>query len=302
MTFTLRCKSVNRCACCRRIKVKQDRARAFMGAAEQGKIAMVTLTIDPSDPRWWNRSNRAGKKRPLPVEMLADPRSLVIRESWLYQSWAWNRLRANLSNRRALRGFAYFRGVELTGRGFAHVHAVVRVPDVAAYMALRVALRGDEAVRGTLPHKNRKNGLAIMAGFGKVVDVQLARSKGDVARYVSKMEDAGAPLAPATLAAIARDTDTPGGGRNVAAYATKGVGAILPRYSRRSAHSRGSARMSAWAPGWIKPTPIAGYVWRLAAASEETVRGALSRSGFTIDDPASFRVSSAASPQEVPPW
>lgn len=280
LVLTLRCRAVNRCRCCGARKVKRDRARAFMGAAGGGRIAMVTLTIDPQDPRFADVANRPasdrrrraeGRERPRTADLMADPRATVIEQSLRYSSWAWNRLRANMANRRALRGFAYMRGVELQRSGMAHLHVLVRVPDMAAYLALRTALRGDEATRTTVRPNQRAAGLAIMAGFGKVVDVQLARSRWDVARYVTKAEDAG----------------------DAAAYATKGVGAVMPRYTKRSAHSIGSKRMAAWAPGWVRPTPIAGFTWRVAKADASLVAAALAASDFHVGDPARYRVPTA---------
>lgn len=306
LTFTLRCRSVNRCVCCRKVKRNQDRARAFMGAAERGKVAMVTLTIARRDPRFLDGRNRSGKARPLVAEMLPErlggtlPTDRLARdvyavrasatvESLRYQSWAWNRLRANLTNRKRLGRLAYYRGVELHKDGVAHVHVLIRVQDAAAFLALRAALRGDEATRGTYALKDKRNGLAILAGFGKVVDVQLARSKGDVARYVSKMEDAGQGdrLATETRGAIATDS-------RASAYATKGTSAAMPRYTRRTAYSRGSKRLDPWAGAWVKPTPIAGFVWRLAGCSEEVAQAALLRSDFVLDDPARYRVAASA--------
>jgi hypothetical protein len=100
----------------------------------------------------------------------------------------------------------------------------------------------------------------------------LARRGGDVARYVTKMND--------------------GGARDAAAYATKGTPAALPRYTRRAAWSLNTGR-APWAAGWVKPTPIAGFEWRVAHASPDTVRGALALSDFHVVDPGSYRVSSA---------
>jgi hypothetical protein len=254
---------------------------------------MVTLTIDEEDGRYAEAKNRTGRERPRTAGLLGDPRAHRIEQSLRYQSWAWNRLRTNLSRRKRLGRLTYYRGVELTKRGVAHVHVLVGVEDVAAFAGLRAALRGDERVRtgvrdGTVRENDRRVGLAIRAGFGTVVDVQLARSKGDVARYVAKMEDAGLALAPETVGAISKDAS---------AYVVKGTTGTMPRYTRRTAYSmgRGGKRscMDAWAPGWVRPTPIAGFDWRLAPAALETVTAALVASDFTIVDPARYRVGNA---------
>jgi hypothetical protein len=255
MVLTLRCRSW-RCSCCARRLRARARARAFMGASG-ARVAMVTLTIDPSDPRFMDPRNRAGKVRPRSSALLGDARAAAIEDSTRYASWAWNRLTANMRYRRTLRPF--FRGLELQRSGMAHLHVLIRVRDAADFLALRAELRG--------PESDRSAGLAVMAGFGLVVDAQLARSGGDVARYVTKMRD--------------------GGAGDAAAYATKGVPAALPRYTRRAAWSR------AWAPGWVKPTPVAGFTWRVAHASESTVRAALALSDYSIVEPASCRVPMA---------
>lgn len=259
VTFALRCKSVNRCACCAIDKRRRDRARAFMGAAMDGRVVMVTLTIDRSDLRWMDPRNRRGRVRPRTAALLNDPRARIIEESLRYQSWAWNRLRTALRDA-GLGGLPWMRGVELQEAGHAHVHALFRVPDLAAFLRLRAALRGDEAVRMKVAVSDRRAGLAIRAGFGPVVDAQVARRRSDVARYITK---------------------------DVAAYVTKGTAGDvqpMPRFTRRTAYAQG------WAPGWVRPTPIAGFTWRLAAASESMVRDALVRSDFVIDDPDRYRV------------
>lgn len=229
-----------------------------MGASGH-RVALVTLTVDGADGRFHDPVNRSGKSRPTARDLVHDPRAATIEASVRYVNWAWNRLTANMRYRRTMR--PYFRGLELQRSGMAHLHVLVRVRDAADFLALRSELRGPEA--------DRSAGLAVMAGFGKVVDVQLARSGGDVARYVTKTQAAG----------------------DAAAYATKGVpGAALPRYTRRTAWAQ------TWAPGWIKPTPLAGFTWRVARASVETVTAALALSGdFHIVDPDSLRVASAAS-------
>jgi hypothetical protein len=265
-----------------------------MGAAVGGYVAMATLTIDPKDGRLADPACRPKRRRmtvvrgadgvplrvstvsratprPRTAELLNDDRAGLIEHSLLYQQFAWNRLTANLRNRKFIKesgGLAYLRGVELQRSGMAHVHVLIRVASRADFMKLRAALRGDEAKRSRLARtdpEHRDAGLAIRAGFGKVVDVQLARSRMDVARYVTKMQDAG-------------------GASDAAAYVTKGTSAPMPRYTRRTSYGR------AWAPGWVKPTPLAGFTWRLAAASIETVTTALRLSGVELIDPGSLRV------------
>jgi hypothetical protein len=226
----------------------------MMGAT--GRVMMLTLTIDRSDPRYADPANREGKARPLDP---ANPRAIVTSESVRYAAWAWHRFGVYM--RREYGAVPYFRGLELTAAGVAHLHVLLRVRDAADFMALRALVRG--------PENARTRGLAVRAGFGLVVDAQLARSGGDVARYVTK------------------STTAPGS--DAAAYATKGLGPGLPRYSRRASWSRAAA--SAWAPGWIKPAPLRGFTWRVARASVGTVSDALARSDFALTDPVSLRAA-----------
>lgn len=254
------------CSCCAARLRARARARAFMGASG-AKVMLLTLTIDPSDPRLADPRNRAGKSRPRSSALLSTPQADTIEASVRYASWAWNRMRANLSNRHG--AVPYFRGLELQKSGIAHLHVLIRVRDAAEFMKLRALIRGPESDRG--------RGLAVMAGFGKVVDAQLARSGGDVARYVTKMRDAGAG--------------------DAAAYATKGIGAALPRYTRRAAWSLPNGR-APWAAGWRNATPIAGFDWRVARASVETVSEALALSDFHVVDPATYRIRPGNHPGE----
>lgn len=252
MAIPLRCRSW-RCSCCAVSLRRRARARAFMGSCG-ARVALLTLTIDPSDGRFADPVNRAGKARPLDPRA---PNAYVASESVRYASWAFNRFRTYLV--REYGAVPYFRGVELQKSGMAHLHVLLRLPAgsgaPAAFLGLRAKVRG--------PEWDRSAGLAVRAGFGKVVDMQLARSGGDVARYVTKASS------------------------EVAGYVTKGLAGGMPRYTRRSSWSRSEA--AAWAPGWVKPAPISGFTWRLAKASVGTVSDALWRSEFVVVDPAFVR-------------
>lgn len=269
----LRCRT-NACPCCGPRLRRQRRARAFMGAT--GKLAMVTLTIDPSDPRWLAaldaRPVRLGRSKVRAPRLTVDrdpDRAYRAELSSRYAAWAWNRLRTYLAREvierddrgRAVQRYghrAYFRGLELQRSGMAHLHVLFRVRDTADFLALRSLLRG--------PEDDRAAGLAVRAGFGLVVDAQLARSRGDVARYVSK------------------GTGVSEAGGDAVAYATKGERQMVPKYARQASWAQ------SWAPGWVKPTPVAGFSWRVADAHPDVVTPALVASGFVIDDPARFRV------------
>jgi hypothetical protein len=110
---------------------------------------------------------------------------------------SWNRLRLTL--RRSFGELPYFKGLELTRAGVAHLHVIVRVDTLADYWRLRTIVRRE--ARGS--------------GFGIVSQVDLARRQGDVARYVTKAE-----------------------GANAAAYATKGIDGRVPKWTRRASWSR----------------------------------------------------------------
>jgi hypothetical protein len=197
---------------------------------------MVTLTLDPKEPRYaarladYARAGGSGTSAPSVVH---------ARESW-------NRLRLSLS--REFGALAYFKGMELTKAGTAHLHVLVRVSSVSDFWRLRALTPG----------------LAVRAGFGKVVQSDLARRSGDVARYVTKADG--------------------GRGMNVAAYATKGIDGRFPRYARRASWAK------EWAPGWVRPTPLAGFSWRVAPLSVSRAVAALIASDFVIAEPFRFRV------------
>jgi hypothetical protein len=116
-------------------------------------------------------------------------------------SKAWNVLRGSL--KRDLGTLPYFRGLELTQRGVAHLHVVVRVDSLDTFWRLRTIVR--KAAAG--------------AGFGFVSQVDLAKRQGDVARYVTKAEGTGAASA-------------------AAGYATKGIDGRVPKWTRRASWSR----------------------------------------------------------------
>lgn len=283
IVMTLRCRSW-RCPCCAVRLRRKARARAFQGACGS-RVAMLTLTIDRTDPRYGDPRNRPVKRRkdgsevirPRSSVMLGDPRAAVVETSTRYASWAWNRFRTYLVREHG--PVPYFRGLELQQSGVAHLHVLIRLRDLPEFLALQRLINGP-------------TGLAVRAGFGPVVDVQLARSSGDVARYVTKADGGGAPLAT---------TSRPGQpGQHAAAYVSK-LPATLPRYTRRAAWSLKSGR-APWAPAWAEPTRIAGYTWRVAHASESTVRAALVASDFSVVDPATLRVPLAPDRAKEAVW
>lgn len=210
----LKCRSW-RCVCCAPALARRNRARAFQGAT--GRVAMVTLTLPAG--RYSGPS--------APFRSIRDAAA------------AWNRLRTTLRDR----GLAlpYFKGLELTKAGVAHLHVIVRVDSLAAYWRLRTLVRAN----------------AAGAGFGFVSQVDIARRPGDVARYVTKTEGQGSGRA--------------------AAYATKGVVSRLPRYTRRASWSKD---WSAWVRptpiagfSWSVQMADAAGLRELYKGSEFTVLG-----------------------------
>jgi hypothetical protein len=241
-----------------------------MGASGH-KIAMATFTIRPTDARWLDPANRRGKVRAADPHV---PNSALTGESARYASWAWNRLRLGLGRRMGAR--AYFRGLEVHKSGMVHLHVLVRVADATDFLHLRTVLRGDERERSRVGTDDRRAGLAINSGFGPVVDVTLARSGGDVAKYVTKAASGD------VMGFEARESSA------VAGYASKGVAGPMPRYTRRSTWSVSPA--AAWAPGWVKPTPIGGFWWRVESRPSIEAAAIVRSQGFTIGDPERFRV------------
>lgn len=248
--------------------MRRNRARAFMGASGH-RVALVTLTVDPEDPRfqgavgYYRDAGAGGPDGIMPVASIDYVRSL-----------AWPNFRKQLSREYGRVG--WLRGLELTRAGIAHVHVLIRVRDVAEYLALRSLIRGveaDRADRRGLP-RSAGAGLAERAGFGIVSDVQLARAAGDVARYVTKLTSSSS-LTPA-------------------AYATKGIAdGRMPKYTRRASWSGGRAP---WAPDWRRAVPLAGFTWRVAAAAPDRVLQGLRASGYVIEDPHMLRAMAGGEP------
>lgn len=276
IVFPLRCSSWS-CFCCAVLLRRRARRRAFKGAALPGRVFMLTLTIDPKDERW--RAFRArelrGLRMPGPGPFFEDPaawgsslrgtswdrrwRDAQRRVSVRYVRQAWNKYRtyvnrdAELEELRQGDAVPFHASVELQRNGRAHMHVVLRVPSLAHGFRYRRRLRE----------------LAVLAGFGGDVaegrgrgfDMQAARSRQEMAAYVTK-------------------------GVGLAAYGTKG-GDQVPRYTRRFSWSR------SWCE-WTPAAPIAGrWEWRVAGGGPAVVTRALEASGFVLVDPARCRVRMA---------
>lgn len=236
---------------------------------------MILLTIDPKDERWLDSNNRAGKPRMVDPR---DPLSAVKGESSRYASWAWNRL-TSAYRRRYGRSLEFFRGNEAHRSGMVHLHVLVRVQSTEEFAWLRAVIRGDERVRESVAAHDRRAGLARMAGFGLVASVELARSAGDVARYVTKAASGD------RMGFEVRE------GQRAAAYVSKGVSLAMPRYTRRTSWSM---KRAAWAPDWRKPAPIAGFWWRLDSMPPVHAAAVARSQGFVIGDPERYRVPDQA--------
>lgn len=241
-----------------------------MGASGR-KVAMLTLTIDPLDPRFADLANRVkvrgGKVRARSTALLDDPRAHVIEQSTSYAAWAWNRFRTYFV--REYGALPYFKGLELQKSGMAHLHVLIRVDDATAFLAVQ--------------HHIRSTDLAVRAGFGPVIDFQLARSGGDVARYVTKVDGSSG-----VRAELVKGSARPG--QHAAAYVSKTPDA-LPKYARRSTWSLPNGR-APWAPDWADPTPIAGFDWRVAKCNAATAAAGLHPEDFRLDDPDLYRIKS----------
>jgi len=280
VVVSLRCKSW-RCVCCARRLRARNRARAFMGASGQ-RCAMVTLTVDPRDPRLvqhvatvWAAGAGAAIPAGISAERLRASGSIDY-----VRKVAWKRFRTYFG--REFGAAPWFRGLELTRAGVAHIHWVVRVESVQDFARLRALVRGSEVGRSERHRavagwQQPGAGLAERAGFGIVSDVQLARSSGDVARYVTKA------TASAGIEAVSVSEMRPGVA--VAAYVTKGVADLrMPKYTRRASWSTGDR--APWAPLWRKPERLGGFSrWRVASAGVEAVTRALVASGRVVIGP-----------------
>lgn len=184
----------------------------------------------------------------------------TARLSLTYSAAAWNRLRTYLRRETGLEGVSFYTGKELHKSGMAHLHVLVRRPGTSPWLL----------------HYSRLWSLAESAGFGRV-DVQVAVSRDDVARYVSK----SAGMVPAGV------TYSPGGydgqaGGIVAAYGSKSAEA-MPKWTRRGSWSRD------WCE-WTPATRIAGFEWRLGGASAEFIADGFAADGWRVVDPSRLRV------------
>ena len=262
VAFSRRCESWS-CFCCAVMLRRRAQRRVFKGAGMGGKVFMLTLTIDPRSPRW-----RAFRSEALGAEAVRlegwQQRKASWAERWKiattrasirYVNASWNRMYTSI-RKDPLFGSVkvvgadgtvsvpYVRAVELQKNGRAHLHVLLRAPSYAAGFGLLRRLRD----------------LAVTSGFGGGMgfDMQAARSRADVARYVSK-------------------------GARIEAYTVKAA-ELLPRRTRRFSYG------ASWCE-WSPPTRVAGHWdWRLAGGSVSTVMRALERSGFVLEDPARLRV------------
>jgi hypothetical protein len=277
VVFPLRCKSW-RCVCCVPRLQRRNRARAIRGALAGGWVWMVTLTIDPNDPRWveYVRSQliaggvveRGGRLLSLRPDVGDDGRMATAALSLKYAGKAWNRLAGALRRDPGLKGrVAFYTGRELMESGMAHLHVLVRARVRSPW----------------LMKYERLTELAQAAGFGRI-DVQRARRGEAAARYVSKAAGMTDPprLVPAgTVSTMAAGI--------VAGYVSKSSES-LPRWTRRGSWS------PTWVEDWIQPTPLAGLTWRLGGASAPFTMAGLIASDFTIEDPVRLRIPPAVVP------
>lgn len=264
LVFPVRCESWS-CACCvAGVLRRRAQRRVFKGAAAPGRVFMLTLTIDPADARW-RRFRGEYLRREWPrlayhaAGWDARWRTAITRASIRYAAASWNRMRTHAVKDPALAGLfggdgmAFSKAVELQRNGRAHLHVLLRVPSLESGFAYRRRLREVAVAAGF--------GGDVERGRGMGFDMQAARSRADLARYVSK-------------------------GARVEGYVVK-AGDLMPRYTRRFSYSR------SWCE-WTPATRIAGWWdWHLAGGSPGTVTRALEASGYGICDPAAFRVTSA---------
>lgn len=278
VVFPLRCRSW-RCACCVPRLLRRNRARAIRGAMAGGWVWMLTLTIDPKDPRWvaFVRSmvtpsgviERGGRALHLRPEAGDGGRMATAALSLRYAGQSWNRLATQLRKQKGLKGrVAFYVGRELHESGMAHLHVLVRVRAATPWFMTYQALWG----------------LAQAAGFGRI-DVQRARRGESVARYVSK----AAGMAGAAAVGAGQVTARGAAAGIVAGYVSKGAES-LPRWTRRGSWS------PSWVEDWTAPTPLSGFAWRLGGASAAFTSSGLVSSGFVVEDPTRYRVSRSDRP------
>jgi hypothetical protein len=287
-----RCKS-NGCPCCGPRNIKRNRKRALLGLREPGQVGLLTVTLDPAHPAYEaavvehrradaRASIRAGT--PVVARDTASETALSVRflgRGWsrfvtyarrIEPYWICECRRANAKTGlpakrhekgctvryRPLADLAYARGLELQRNGRAHIHAIVRVPDLAALFGMIERLRAlaDECGLGGRRRWRDSKG-RLRSGF----EVERASSRRAIAGYVTKA--AGSAFA-AVAGEVAKDRQA----------------RQLPPRSRRFAWTLGRRL---WAPSWERPTADRALDWSLAHAGVATVTRALRASGLFVD-------------------
>lgn len=142
-----------------------------MRGLDRPGLRFVTLTIDPSSPRWQAFFDRQGGPegvREAGGRILTD-RSAASQASIRYLAESWNRLRTRLVAEWGTE-VAFFRGVELHKSGIAHMHVLIALDSLEAWLG----------------RYGQFQAFAVAAGFGRKVDIQQVRSPQEAARYVGK--------------------------------------------------------------------------------------------------------------------
>ncbi len=293
-----RCKS-NGCRCCGPRNIRRNRKRAILGTREPGQIGLLTVTLDPAHPDYLafldataapvtiagrlpkRRTFRDGEETRASIRFIGRGWSRFVTQARRIEPfWTCGCRRITARGRIARRHergctirnqplaeMAYARGLELQRNGRAHVHALVRVPDLAAALAMQEELRRLADKCGLGGRRRWRDGRGrLRSGF----ELEWAKSRREAAGYVTKA--AGSAYA------------------GPAEVAKAGQARQLPPRARRFAWSLGRRL---WAPTWAPNEAQPGLTWSFARAGVGTVTRALAASDRLVD-PAILRGPIAA--------
>lgn len=285
-----RCKSYG-CPCCATVNIRRNRKRAALGTSEgSGIVAMATATLDPKHELYRQALDRAPalmfgvreakvrtlaegaesaasvrfigtawnawitKVRRYEPSWLCDCRRVVVRDG--VRTVARRHARGCTVRNRPFAGMAFFKGLELQRSGRAHLHVLLRVPDLEALFLMQGALRGMADSVGFGGKRRWQDGKGrLRSGF----EIERVRGKLEAARYVSKV--AGSWY-----------------GRIAGEVAKERQQRTLPAYARRASWSMGRR---AWTTRW-RDVRRGDLEWSFARWDPSTLSRALEASGVMV--------------------
>jgi hypothetical protein len=297
------------CPCCSTRNIRRNRKRAALGVYEGvGAVAMVTATLDPEHPLYQRAldsapqvllSGRAPKVRTLHSGAESAASVKFVGVAWRRWVTAVRRLEPRwicgcrtvtdrgAAARRHERGctvryrpFAempFFKALELQKNGRAHIHVLVKLPDLEALFVSQGQLRALADRFGFGGKRRWRDGQnRLRSGF----EIERARSGSAIAKYVAKVS--GSAYAPGQIAGE---------------VAKVGQQRTLPAYSRRASWSLGKR---AWTTKWTD-VRRRDLEWSFVRWDPSGVTRALRASGCVVD-PSLFGHEPVAPAGGFPSW